>query len=225
MREIVFDTETTGFDPASGHRIVEIGCVEIMNGIPTGKHFHKYINPERDMPAEAQAVHGLSAEFLKTHPTFGEIAGEFLDFIGADPLIAHNAGFDITFVDFELKTLGFPPISPSRVTDSLIMARKAFPGQPCSLDALCKRFSLDLSNREFHGALLDAKLLASVYLELCGGRQRDLSMKFAIKGGGAAGRKDVRAPRPHAASEEEIATHKDAVAGLKDNPWNGESAA
>jgi DNA polymerase-3 subunit epsilon len=218
MREIVFDTETTGFDPTDGHRIAEIGCIEVVNGIPTGKHFHRYVNPERDMPPGAQAVHGLTEEFLRDKPLFGEIVGELLDFIAADPMVAHNAGFDISFLDFELSRLGFPPIAPARVIDSLLMARKAFPGQPCSLDALCKRFAIDLSERSLHGALLDAKLLASVYLELCGGRQRGLSMKFAIRGGDGL-RKQFREPRPHAASEDEIALHDAAIGNLKDTLW------
>jgi DNA polymerase-3 subunit epsilon len=222
MREIILDTETTGLDPSSGDRVVEIGCVEIINGIPTGKHFHKYLNPERDMPPEAEAVHGLSAAFLADKPKFAEVVGEFLDFIGADPLIAHNAGFDMNFIDFELKTHGFAPIAASRVTDSLLLARKAFPGQPCSLDALCKRFSVDTSSRQLHGALLDARLLAEVYLELTGGRQREISISFAAKGktSKVEVKRENREPRPHEASDEELAAHEEAMKKLSGNLWN-----
>jgi DNA polymerase-3 subunit epsilon len=219
MREIVFDTETTGFDPLSGHRMAEIGCVEIVNGIPTGKHFHRYINPERDMPPAAEAVHGLSVEFLSDKPVFGEIVGDLLEFIAADPLIAHNAGFDISFLDAELTRLGFPVIEPSRVICSLIMARKAFPGQPCSLDALCKRFAIDLSERTHHGALLDARLLADVYLELQGGRQRGLSMQFAVRGGTTNGKRETRKARPHDVPADELAAHEAAVEKLKNPLW------
>jgi DNA polymerase-3 subunit epsilon len=222
MREIILDTETTGLDPSTGDRVVEIGCVEIINGIPTGKTFHRYLNPERDMPAAAEAVHGLSAAFLADKPKFGEVVGEFLDFIAADPLIAHNASFDMNFIDFELKTHGFPGIAASRVIDSLVLARKAFPGQPCSLDALCKRFSVDTSSRQFHGALLDARLLADVYLELTGGRQREIAISFAAKGktSRVEVKREPREPRPHEATEEELAAHEEAMKKLSGTLWN-----
>ncbi|HPD83776.1 MAG: DNA polymerase III subunit epsilon [Alphaproteobacteria bacterium] len=178
MREIVFDTETTGMDPATGDKLVEIGCVELENHIPTGRTYHQYLNPERDVPAEAVAVHGLTLEKLKNEPTFGEIVGDFLEFIGTDSkLIAHNAEFDMKFINAELKTFGFPAIEPKRVVDTLIIARKKFPGSPASLDALCRRFNIDNTGRTLHGALLDSELLAEVYLELLGGRQRGLEIE------------------------------------------------
>jgi len=178
MREIVFDTETTGMDPYEGDRIVEIGCLELENHMPTGKTFHVYVNPERDVPAEVVAVHGLDNERLKDEPTFGEIVGDFLDFIGSDSkLIAHNAEFDMKFVNAELKLFGFPSIDPRRVIDTLPMARKKFPGSPANLDALCRRFQIDNSSRTLHGALLDSELLAEVYMELLGGRQRGLMIE------------------------------------------------
>ncbi len=226
MRQIVLDTETTGLDPASGHRVIEIGCVEIFNGIPTGRHFHRYLNPERVVPPEVRAVHGLTEEFLADKPLFAEEAGAFLDFIAADPLIAHNAGFDISFVDSELGRLGFPAIAPARVIDTLALARKAFPGAPCSLDALCKRFNIDATHRALHGALLDAQLLAHVYLELTGGRQRDLTMGFAArKPNGAAAPRGARPPRPHAASAGELAAHGEAMAKIRNNLWTGNADA
>jgi DNA polymerase-3 subunit epsilon len=219
MREIVFDTETTGLDPGSGHRVVEIGCVEILNGIPTGKHFHCYLNPERDVPQEVVNVHGLTTEFLSDKPLFAEVVGDFLEFIGTDPMIAHNANFDMAFIDAELTRVGFPVIAPSRITDSLLLARKAFPGAPCSLDALCKRFNVDASARNLHGALLDARLLAEVYLELRGGRQREITISFTAKNGLASSKRKLREARPHAASDEEIAEHEAAIAKLKETLW------
>jgi DNA polymerase-3 subunit epsilon len=176
MREIVFDTETTGLDPASGHRIVELGCVELINHIRTGNHFHSYLNPQRDMPREAEAIHGLSGDFLKDKPLFRDVATSFLEFIGDAPLIIHNAAFDMKFLNAELDALGMPLLSMERCIDTVFMARKMFPGQPASLDALCKRFAIDLTTRTKHGALLDSELLADVYLELCGGRQAALKL-------------------------------------------------
>lgn len=175
MREIVLDTETTGFDPNDGHRLVEIGCVEIEQQIPTGRTFHKYINPERDMPEEAFRVHGLSEEFLSDQPLFSEIADDFIDFIGTAPLIIHNAAFDMNFLNAELRWLKKDQIPMEQSVDTLLMARKKYPGAPATLDALCRRFDIDNSNRTLHGALLDAELLAEVYLELLGGRQHGLS--------------------------------------------------
>ncbi len=174
MREIVMDTETTGLDPAEGHRIVEIGAVELLNHLPTGRVYHQYINPERDMPAEAFAVHGLSAERLAREPVFAAVAEAFLAFIGDAPLIIHNAAFDMKFLNAELSALGLPALPADRAVDTLAIARRRFPGSPAGLDALCRRFGVDNSAREKHGALLDSELLAEVYLELIGGRQPDL---------------------------------------------------
>ena len=171
MREIVLDTETTGMDPADGHRIVEVGCVELFNHLPTGKTYHQYINPEREIDAGAIAVHGIKNEFVKDKPVFGEIIGSLMDFIGDATLVIHNAEFDIKFLNAEVKRLGFPPFKLQDAVDTVLMARKKYPGSPANLDALCRRFNIDLSGRELHGALLDAQLLASVYLELLGGRQ------------------------------------------------------
>jgi DNA polymerase-3 subunit epsilon len=174
MREIILDTETTGLDPAKGDRIVEIGCVELLNTIPTGRTFHVYIDPERDMPEEAFRVHGISSEFLAGKPVFSAIAADFLAFIGEAPIIAHNAEFDVRFLDAELKRLGLPVIRPDGIIDTLALARRKFPGGANSLDALCSRYGIDTSRRAKHGALLDAELLAEVYAELMGGRQTSL---------------------------------------------------
>lgn len=176
MREIVLDTETTGMDPSKGDKLVEIGCVELINHLPTGKHYHVYMNPGRDIPAEATAVHGITNEFVKDKPPFGEIVGSFMDFIGDDMLVIHNAEFDVKFLNAELRTFGFPSLDNKRVLDTLRMARLKFPGSPANLDALCRRFGVDNSGRTYHGALLDSQLLAEVYLELLGGRQRGLAI-------------------------------------------------
>lgn len=177
MREIVLDTETTGFDPEKGDRIVEIGAIELLNHMPTGRVYHQYINPERSMPKEAFDVHGLGDEFLRDKPVFRKIGQEFLDFIGADSkLIIHNASFDMKFLNWELKTMGLPQIDYARAVDTVLMARAKFPGSPASLDALCRRFGIDNSMREKHGALLDSEILAEVYLELIGGRQPDFGL-------------------------------------------------
>ncbi|MBX3512456.1 MAG: DNA polymerase III subunit epsilon [Xanthobacteraceae bacterium] len=182
MREIVFDTETTGFDPSTGDRVVEIGCVELLNRIPTGATFHAYINPERDMPPQAEAVHGLSEEFLKDKPKFAEVAEAFLEFIGGDSkLVAHNAGFDMTFIDFELKKCGLVPPTRDRVIDTLTLARRKHPGGGNKLDDLCARYGIDNSRRTKHGALLDAELLAEVYAELAGGRQARLGLVTEVR--------------------------------------------
>lgn len=172
LREIVLDTETTGFDPNDGHRIVEIGCIELMDHFPTARHFHVYLNPERDMPADAEKVHGLSAEFLSDKPLFAAVAQEFLDFIGDAPLIIHNAAFDMRFLNAELGRLGLAQLPSERAIDTIAMAKLKYPGARYSLDELCKRFSIDLTVRSKHGALLDSELLAQVYLELIGGRQK-----------------------------------------------------
>ncbi len=171
MREICLDTETTGLDPKDGHKIIEIACFELINKVKTGKVFHSFVNPRRDVPHEAFRIHGISTEFLKDKPTFDLVADKFLDFIGDDVLVIHNASFDIKFLNFELNILRKKPLEMSRVIDSLMLARKKFPGGQNSLDALCKRFNLDLSKREKHGALIDTELLCNVYIELMGGAQ------------------------------------------------------
>lgn len=224
MREIIFDTETTGLDPKDGHRVVEIGAVEISNLIPTGRVFHVYINPERDMPEEAFRVHGLSGEFLSGQKKFAEIASEFLDFIEDSPLVAHNAEFDVRFLNAEFGLLKLPPLAPARIVDTLAMARRLNPGSPASLDALCQRYGVDLSRRDKHGALLDARLLAEVYAELRGGRQAALSLASV----GVARRRAqtdelLRArPAPPAPrlSAEEIAAHRAFVATMKAPLWD-----
>ncbi len=174
MREIVLDTETTGLDPAKGHRIVEIGCVELLNTIPTGEIFHAYIDPGRDMPDEAFRIHGLSADFLAGKPVFAEVVADFLKFAGNVKIIAHNAEFDMRFLNAELALLGIAPVASDRVVDTLALARRKFPGAANSLDALCARYGIDTSRRAMHGALVDAGLLAEVYAELTGGRQAAL---------------------------------------------------
>lgn len=171
FREIVFDTETTGLDPLTGDRLVEIGCVELLNSIPTGEVFHRYLDPERDMPAEAFRVHGLSREFLAGKPKFAEIVEDFVAFIGDAKLVAHNAEFDFKFINAELRRANRDPLLHERIVDTLALARRKHPGSPNSLDALCSRYGIDNSRRTKHGALLDAEILAEVYLELCGGRQ------------------------------------------------------
>ena len=225
MREIVLDTETTGIDPLNGDRIVEIGCVELFNHVATGQHYHTYLNPERDMPVEAQAVHGLSAEFLSDKPLFPAAVGDFLDFIGDAQLVIHNASFDIGFLNMELIRIGMPKLSNS-VVDTVKIARKRFPGAPASLDALCRRFEIDNSNRTLHGALLDSQLLAEVYLELMGGRQPDLVLaggptanQTELDAGPVMVNRTVRAPRPHAPTDDELAAHEAFVKGLKNAAW------
>jgi DNA polymerase III subunit epsilon len=220
IRELVIDTETTGLDPQDGHRLVEIAAIELLNHLPTGKSFHYYVNPERDVPEAAQAVHGLTAEFLAPHPVFAAIAPEFLEFLGNDALVIHNAEFDLAFINAELKRVGLAPLSGA-VIDTLLLARRKYPGQPANLDALCRRFAIDLSEREKHGALIDGELLAAVYLELIGGRQPGLDLT-AARGVTAlrhAAPRDQRPPRPHAASVEELMAHEALVARLKQPLW------
>ena len=222
MREIVLDTETTGLKPDQGDRIVEIGCVELVNHLQTGERRQWYINPERDMPAEAQAVHGLSAEFLAKFPVFGEIVGEFLDFIADSQLVIHNASFDLGFLNAELKRLSLPPLPAARALDTVKMARQKFPGAQASLDALCRRFNIDNSNRTQHGALLDSMLLAECYLELLGGRQTNLVLTTTAKTAGASsGRqtREQRPPRPHQPSPEEVEAHQALLKQLKAPVW------
>lgn len=220
MREIVLDTETTGFDPSTGDRIVEIGCVEVINMLPTGNHYHVYINPERDIPAEVIAIHGITNEFVKDKPTFGEIVGDFLDFIGNDRLVIHNADFDMKFINAELKMFGFPSVDMRRVTDTVKIARAKFPGSPANLDALCRRFGIDNSSRTYHGALLDSQLLAEVYLELQGGRQRGLGISVEQEkpmqvAATNSVEKQYREPRDFSASAEEIEAHNKMMSLLK----------
>ncbi|MBK9080630.1 MAG: DNA polymerase III subunit epsilon [Rhizobiales bacterium] len=211
MREIVFDTETTGFDPATGDRLVEIGCVELINQIPTGATYHVYINPEREMSEGAFAVHGLSTEFLSDKPRFADVADAFLEFVGDARLIAHNAEFDIRFIDFELTRLGRPAIGMGRAIDTLALARRKHPGAANSLDALCARYGVDNSRRVKHGALTDAEILAEVYAELTGGRQSALllSAEAEVARGEAAVTARAR-PRPLASgvTPEEAAAHE-----------------
>jgi len=224
MREIVLDTETTGFEPKEGHRLVEIGCVELLNHLPTGSVFHTYLNPQRDVPADAARIHGLTTEFLQDKPLFTEKVGDFLDFIGDSTLVIHNAEFDVNFLNHELKASGFKPLLMTRVIDTLPMARKKYPGQPASLDALCRRFKIDLEARKFHGALLDSQLLSEVYLELMGGRQHGLGLasEAAVVGSAQLNAKIKRQKREHRsfpATEGEIAAHASFVEKIKNNLW------
>lgn len=225
LREIVFDTETTGLSPDSGHRIVEIGAIELINHLPTGKTYHQYINPERDVPEEVVAVHGLTEDFLKNYPTFREVADQFIEFIADDGfLVAHNASFDMKFVNYQLKQIGYDEISQNRVIDTLDIARKKFPGAKNNLDALCRRFSIDNSSRVKHGALLDSELLAEVYLELLGGAEPSMlvteeDVKISTQTGFIAEKK-VRQVRVFTISEEDIAEHEAFLqAKLKDALW------
>ncbi|WP_265501204.1 DNA polymerase III subunit epsilon [Paracoccus beibuensis] len=201
MREIVLDTETTGFDAEGADRIVEIGALELVNHLPTGRTYHVYVNPERPMPKEAFDVHGLGDDFLRDKPLFAEVATGFIDFIGTDAkLVIHNASFDMKFLNAELRRAGYPVLPPSRALDTLMLAREKFPGSPATLDALCRRFGVDNSGRDLHGALLDSELLAEVYLELIGGRQPDLVLDGPSRGAGQAqaadGTMHRRATRP-----------------------------
>lgn len=228
MREVVFDTETTGIQVSEGHRMVEIGCVEMFNRVETGRVFHAYFNPERSMPPEAQAVHGLSETFLSAQPLFRDVCEELLDFIEDSPLVAHNAAFDFAFLNFELGECGRLHVPRSRMIDTLALSRTRHPGAKHSLDALCIRYGVDRSHRVKHGALLDAQLLAQCYVELTGGRQIGLSLHEAPSAAEAA-RQDaiayditrpVRPARPHAASPEELARHARFLAQLTDPVWD-----
>ena len=231
MREIVFDTETTGLDPKTGDRMVEIGCVEMVNLVPTGASYHAYFNPERDMPAGAEAVHGLSAAFLADKPLFADQVEELLEFLGDAPLVAHNAGFDFGFLNAELALIGRDPVSTSRMVDTVALARKRHPGAKLSLDALCSRYGIDRSHRVKHGALLDAELLAQVYVELKGGRQ--IGLELAAEAAAAQDTAEEanaapvrqaptgprREPRPHAASAAELERHRNFMAGIDNALW------
>ncbi len=223
MREIVLDTETTGLNPLQGDRIVEIGCVELEGHLATGKTYHRYFNPERDMPDEAAQVHGLTNEFLADKPVFAAEVDGFLEFIGDAPLVIHNAGFDMGFINAELTRHGFKTIPMTRAIDTLQMARRAFPGAPASLDSLCKRFNVDLSERSFHGALLDARLLAEVYLELRGGRQPGFDMgakeQQSLSEETEVQSRAFREPRAHIPSEEERKDHELFLEKIKNALW------
>jgi DNA polymerase-3 subunit epsilon len=234
MREIVLDTETTGLDPLHGDRVVEIAALELRNHMPTGAHFHCYLNPERDMPQEAYAVHGLSESFLSDKPLFAAEADNFLNFIDDSPLIIHNGAFDMKFLNAELSRIKRPGLSYDRLIDTLLMARKRFPGAPASLDALCRRFGVDLSVRTLHGALVDCQLLSAVYLQLIGGRQPGLTLAMDVaasaKSSSATGTAsadtaaiavenvEIRPMRPHAALPEELAAHRAFVEKALKNP-------
>lgn len=231
MREICFDTETTGLDPNSGHKLVEIGCVELINRVPSGNNFHVYLNPERDMPTEAFEVHGLSEAFLADKPLFSEKAQEFLDYLGDAMLVIHNSAFDMKFLNAELKSVGLQTIAMSRALDTVAMARAKFPGAPVSLDALCRRFGIDNALRTKHGALLDAELLADVYIELTGGRQTGLTFgEVASESKDAEGAADaiqagqrerpLRVARAHEATPEEAAAHADFLKKINDPIWS-----
>jgi DNA polymerase-3 subunit epsilon len=225
VREIVFDTETTGLNPSGGDRIVEIGCVEMFNRVETGKHFHAYFNPGRPMPTEAEMVHGLTTVFLSDKPRFEEVVDELLEFIADSPLVAHNAGFDFGFLNFELERVGRPIVSMGRMVDTLTLARARHPGAKHSLDALCMRFGIDRSQRVKHGALLDAQLLAQVYVELTGGRQIGLGLvaDTAPPQGnvqpGTVRLREPRTARPHVALGEELERHRAFIAKLVNPLW------
>jgi len=225
MREIIFDTETTGLDPRTGDRMVEIGCIEMVNRVPTGQTFHAYFNPGRPMPPEAEAVHGLSDMFLSDKPHFADRVQELLDFLGVSPLVAHNAGFDFAFLNAELAICGRDAISDTRKIDTVALARIRHPGAKLSLDALCTRYGIDRSHRTRHGALLDAELLAQVYVELTGGRQIGLELaadhrqEVVVAASMIMRERTFRTPRPHAPSGEECARHEAFLKTLPNPLW------
>jgi DNA polymerase-3 subunit epsilon len=225
VREIIFDTETTGLNPHAGDRMVEIGCVEIFNRVETGRHYHCYFNPGRDMPFEAEAVHGLTSLFLSDKPMFSDKAEELLEFIADSPLVAHNAGFDFGFLNHELSLCGRPAVCTSRMRDTLALARTRHPGAKHSLDALCARFGVDRSQRIKHGALLDAQLLAQVYVELTGGRQiglglvADTGVADVAAGTVTVTVRELRPARPHSAAAEELERHRAFIAQLVNPLW------
>ncbi|MCE2516366.1 MAG: DNA polymerase III subunit epsilon [Alphaproteobacteria bacterium] len=229
MREIVLDTETTGLSPADGHRIIEIGALEMVNHVPTGQTYHVYINPERPIDPDAMAVHGITDEKVAQEKVFAELVDGFLEFIGESQLVIHNAPFDMGFINAELTRCGKDPLPADRATDTLIMARRKFPGSPASLDALCRRFQIDNSHRDLHGAMIDTDLLADVYIELIGGKQPGLTLSVTPTndGGGQAvaatstptAGPTVYEKRPHDASDEEKKAHQAFVDSLKDPMW------
>jgi DNA polymerase-3 subunit epsilon len=226
MREIIFDTETTGLDPKSGDRLVEIGCIEMVNRVATGSTFHGYFNPDRDMPAAAEAVHGLSITFLSDKPRFHERAAELIEFLGDSKLVAHNAGFDFGFVNSELEMCGMEPLSRERMIDTVALARVRHPGAKLSLDALCSRYGIDRSHRTLHGALLDAELLAQVYVELTGGRQIGLELAGSVTESlvvtveSVQRQRTFRPARPHSASDAERAAHTAFIETVREPLWN-----
>ena len=226
MRQIVLDTETTGLEVGLGHRIIEIGCVELLNHLPTGNHLQIYINPERDIPPEATAVHGITDEFVKDKPVFSQIYSDFLDFIQESTLIIHNAEFDMKFLNAELGKVGHKALSWRNVVDTLAIARKKFPGSPANLDALCRRFNIDNTDRTYHGALLDSELLAEVYLELLGGRQHGLSLASEIHSPQThtitSSSKTLREPRIFAICGKEKALHNSLLDKIQDPIWSKE---
>ena len=225
MREIIFDTETTGLNPAGGDRMVEIGCIEMINRVETGRSFHAYFNPQRPMPLEAEAVHGLSTIFLSAQPLFEDRVEELIEFLEDSKLVAHNASFDFGFLNQELQLCGRPLVCMSRMIDTLVLARSKHPGAKHSLDALCTRFGVDRSLRVKHGALLDAQLLAQVYVELTGGRQiglglvADTDARGVRIGGPAVTVREPRVPRPHFASSEELERHRAFIARMANPLW------
>ncbi|GAN53224.1 DNA polymerase III subunit epsilon [Tanticharoenia sakaeratensis] len=221
-RSILFDTETTGLDPATGDRVIEIAALELIDDLPTGRNFHVLINPERDIPPEASRVHGFTLADLEGKPLFAAVADGFLEFVGEDVLIAHNAPFDFGFMNAELSACGRPTLDRARMVDTLVLAKKRFPGLPNSLDALCRRFSIDLSERTTHNALLDCKLLAEVYLELMGGRQRGLGLATPAAGGNVASYQiqSGRIPRPMPEPDEAtLAAHAAFLSSIKSPIW------
>lgn len=221
MRSVLFDTETTGLDPLKGDRVIEVAALELINDLPTGQHFHALINPERDIPDDSTRIHGITNAHVAGKPLFSVIAGDLMAFFGDGMLVAHNAPFDFGFLNAELGRLGLRPLPPERMVDTLMLAKQRFPGMPNSLDALCRRFSIDLSARTTHNALLDCRLLADVYVELTGGRQRGLSL--ASEQGQAPVvtyvHEGPRTPQPIVPSEAEMAAHAALVARLKDPVW------
>jgi DNA polymerase III subunit epsilon len=234
MREIIFDTETTGFDPLTGDRMVEIGCIEMIGRVITGESYHCYFNPERAMPAAAEQVHGLSSTFLSDKPLFAHKAEELLAFIADSPLIAHNASFDFGFLNMELEKCGQPRVDMARMVDTIAIARSKHPGAKLSLDALCTRYGIDRSHRTKHGALLDAELLAQLYIELTGGKQIGLGLADesaensrleVTRESLIATDRTFRPARPHAASEEELERHREFMSTIKDAIWNGRESA
>ena len=233
MREIVLDTETTGINPHDGHRIIEIGALELMHHLPTGRNLHMYINPERDIDEGAMAVHGITLDFLANKPVFADVVEEFLAFIGTDPLVIHNASFDMAFINAELTRVDRPVLAMGQSIDTLEMARKKFPGAQANLDSLCRRFEIDNTHRNFHGALLDADLLASVYIELLGGRQPGLLLDADQNSANKTSKenvgeepcfhidaKKIRPIRAHAPTDDELAAHREFVSRLKDPFWD-----
>ena len=233
MREIVLDTETTGISPRDGHRIIEIGALELMHHLPTGRILHLYINPERDIDEGAVAVHGITLDFLADKPIFADVAEEFLTFIGSDPLVIHNASFDMAFINTELARIDRSVLAMEQSIDTLAMARKKFPGAQANLDALCRRFEIDNTHRNLHGALVDADLLASVYIELLGGRQPSLLLDPEKNSENETSQgelaedphfqidvKNIRPIRAHAPTDDELSAHEEFLACLKDPVWN-----